>query len=157
MNLRGNVTERGESNGSTSSTIPQSACGRAPNSMEEKREDYSNVVQHPRYDHAGPSCELVHAKPPPTNAEGSDSATENTNVTAPRYWQSINDGSFGKGYQQSVSMTERAKFYEISNVYERDHWTTAPFAPRKYEFHIRVKSDYGPTSSRPRRSCVACF
>jgi hypothetical protein len=143
MNIRGNVTERGESSNESTSSTPQNARGRVPTSMEGKREDYSDVARHPRYD-AGPSCQLVRAEPLPMNAEGSNSATRNMNVrvTAPPYWKSINDGSFEKNYQQSASTMERARFYEISNVDERDHWTTAPFQPRKYEWISHTKKKY---------------
>jgi hypothetical protein len=112
------------------------------------KEDYP-VAPHLRYD-AVSSSHFLHFKSVPVNAKEYDSATENPNVATPQYWQSLRDGSSEESSRQSVSTMERARFDEISNVFERDHWATAPFAPGKshnFPMSVRAKSNYQPTYS----------
>jgi hypothetical protein len=88
------------------------------------------VAPHLQYD-AVSSSQFHHAKSIPVNTNEYDDATEDTNVTAPQYWQSMSNGPFEESYGTLASTMERARFEGTSSDFERDHWTTAPFAPCK--------------------------
>jgi hypothetical protein len=128
--------------------VPSSA------SAEEMKEDHSVVAPHLRaydygYDavlsssrstHPKAILPVVHEEEEEEKEEGEhtgNNATENINVNTPalRYCSVRAGAGSGDEHQSTWTWTvERARFDEISNVVERDHWAAAPFAPGTSHF-----------------------